>query len=315
MNLPLLERAGNKLRSEIANLPNAFPPRHQPAPEPADNPSRVSGFLTDTTLCIGCKACEVACKQWNQLPADGNNFTGHSYDNTGHLSATTWRHVTFKEKIGGPLADAISDSMTAGGGDGDHDGATTGKWLMMSDVCKHCEDAPCLKSCPTGALVYNPFGDVYLQPDICNGCGYCISACPFGVLSRSEIDGRAHKCTLCFDRQTEGMTPACAKACPTESIKFGPLNELWEHAEKRVDALRARGRSDAYLYGKDSLGSYGRLNAFFILEDHPNNYNLPEEPQQPDHGQVSRYATGLALFAGLSAIAAALFAGASKPRR
>jgi formate dehydrogenase iron-sulfur subunit len=306
MNLPVLERIKSKMHAEAANLPNAFPPRKRPAPDPESAPAHVNGFLTDTTLCIGCKACEVACKQWNQLPADGNNFTGHSYDNTGHLSETTWRHVTFKEKIGGPIADVMDDGI-----------ATMGKWLMMSDVCKHCEDAPCLKSCPTGSLVYNQFGDVYLQPDICNGCGYCISACPFGVLGRSEVDGHAHKCTLCFDRQAEGMTPACAKACPTESIKFGPLDQLWKQADERIATLHERGRSDAYLYGKDSIGSYGRLNAFFILEDHPNDYNLPEEPRQPDKGQVGRYATGLAVFAGLSALAAALFAsrGGSSKRR
>ncbi|MDQ3812352.1 MAG: 4Fe-4S dicluster domain-containing protein, partial [Armatimonadota bacterium] len=132
------------------------------------------GFFTDTSVCIGCKACEVACKQWNQLPSDGFQFTGHSYDNTKMLSATTWRHVAFKEKIG--------------------DGSN--RWLMMSDVCKHCEDAPCQQACPTGAIIYNEFGNVYVQGDICNGCGYCVSACPFGVLGRSPEDGHAHKCTL-----------------------------------------------------------------------------------------------------------------------
>src|SRR5205085_9076458 len=183
------------------NFSNAFPPLRTAVPQPDDQKDlkRIMGFFTDTTLCIGCKACEVACKQWNQLPSDGLQFTGHSYDNTGHLSATTWRHVAFKEKI-------------------DDSGQGTGRWLMLSDVCKHCESAPCEHSCPTGAIVYNEFGDVYLQNDICNGCGYCISACPFGVLGRAEApgtDGHAHKCTLCFDRQTMDMTPACAKVCPT----------------------------------------------------------------------------------------------------
>jgi formate dehydrogenase iron-sulfur subunit len=162
-------------------------------PDPVAEPETQMGFFTDTTLCIGCKACEVACKQWNQLPSDGFHFTGNSYDNTSMLSSTTWRHVAFKEKIG----------------------AEGGRWLMLSDVCKHCEEAPCQQSCPTGSIIYNEFGDVYVQPDICNGCGYCISACPFGVLGRSAEDGHAHKCTLCYDRQKGGMTPACAKACPT----------------------------------------------------------------------------------------------------
>ena len=248
------------------------------------------GFFTDTTLCIGCKACEVACKQWNQLPSDGFNFTGNSYDNTGHLSATTWRHVTFKEQIG----------------------EQGGRWLMMSDVCKHCENAPCEQSCPTGALMYNEFGDVYLQNDICNGCAYCISACPFGVLGRAdspEEDGHAHKCTLCYDRQTMDMTPACAKACPTASIQFGPVDELRHRAHDRVKELQQRGNESAYLYGADSLGEYGPLNAFFLLEDHPNQYNLPEQPRQPFRGQTRRYATALGMGVALTALAAAVFSG------
>jgi formate dehydrogenase iron-sulfur subunit len=220
--------------------------------------------------------------------------------------------VTFKERIGGALGDMLDDSPDFPIGDAPD---VPGKWLMMSDVCKHCEDAPCVKSCPTGSLIYNNFGDVYVQPDICNGCGYCISACPFGVLGRSEVDGHAHKCTLCFDRQSDNMVPACAKACPTESIKFGPLDKLWKHADERVKILEDRGRKDAYLYGKDSIGTYGRLNAFFILEDHPNNYNLPEEPVQADRGQAGRYTAGLLAFAGLAAAAATLFAGASRPSR
>jgi formate dehydrogenase iron-sulfur subunit len=235
------------------------------------------GFFTDTTLCIGCKACEVACKQWNQLPADGFRFTANSYDNTSHLSATTWRHVAFKEKF--------EDNQT--------------RWLMLSDVCKHCDEAPCEQSCPTGSIIYNEFGNVYVQPDICNGCGYCIAACPFGVIGRSPEDGHAHKCTLCYDRQSGGMTPACAKACPTASIQFGPLDELREKAERRVEELHQRGKTEAYLYGKDSLGDYGSLHSFFLLEDHPNEYNLPEAPPQPFRDIGKRYAvtflTGLAL--------------------
>jgi formate dehydrogenase iron-sulfur subunit len=293
VSLPILSKVARKAREQIENFPNAFPPRRTPVPDPQQDADQMVGFLTDTTICIGCKACEVACKQWNQLPSDGLNFTGFSYDNTGHLSATTWRHVTFKEKTHA-------------------DGSA--QWLMMSDVCKHCQDAPCLNSCPTGALVYNSFGDVYLQNDICNGCGYCISACPFGVLSRADgesDDGHAHKCTLCADRQEDGHVPACAKACPTESIKFGPLKELQRYARERVETLHARGHTDAYLYGADdSLGDYGNLNAFFILEDHPNNYNLPEAPVQPERGQRKRYALGLFAGLALSAVAAALFASA-----
>ncbi|HWE03554.1 MAG TPA: 4Fe-4S dicluster domain-containing protein [Tepidisphaeraceae bacterium] len=272
-------------RNAVENLPNAFPPRRTEVPQPNDPNSdvgRIMGFFTDTTLCIGCKACEVACKQWNQLPSDGFNFTGNSYDNTGHLSATTWRHVAFKEK----LAD---------------DGSSSNRWLMLSDVCKHCESAPCEHSCPTGAIVYNNFGDVYVQNDICNGCGYCISACPFGVLGRADHphdDGHAHKCTLCMDRQEEDLTPACAKSCPTSSIQFGAVEDLRVKARERVEELHGRGNSQAYLYGCDSVGDYGPLNSFFLLDDHPNEYNLPVAPPQPFRGQGKRY--GAALFTGVA---------------
>jgi formate dehydrogenase iron-sulfur subunit len=248
------------------------------------------GFFTDTTLCIGCKACEVACKQWNQLPADGARFTGHSYDNTGHLSATTWRHVAFVEQI---------DSTQS---------RESSRWLMMSDVCKHCVEAPCQEACPTGSIVYNEYGDVYVQPDICNGCGYCVVACPFGVLDRSASDGHAHKCTLCYDRQRGDMKPACAKACPTESIQFGPIEELRESAKQRVETLKARGETSAYLYGAEATEEYSPLNAFFLLTDHPNAYNLPERPKKATRGMMARYAASLATGLALTALSALFFA-------
>ena len=277
------------LSSEITTLTGVwdkFVPHFTPVPDEREGGHPRMGFFTDASLCIGCKACEVACKQWNQLPSDGFKFTGNSYDNTEMLSATTWRHVAFKEKID----------------------AGSSRWLMLSDVCKHCEDAPCLQACPTGAIVYNEFGNVYIQPDVCNGCAYCISACPFGVISRSEEDGRAHKCTLCYDRQKGDFTPACAKACPTESIKFGEVEELRELAKSRVQDLQSRGNDKAYLYGEESVGEYGRLNAFFLLEDHPNEYNLPENPPQPLHHQKHRYAEGLLAGAALTVLSA-LFLG------
>jgi formate dehydrogenase iron-sulfur subunit len=272
----------------INEVNNAFPPRRTPVPDADSDEAR--GFFTDATLCIGCKACEVACKQWNQLPSDGFEFTGHSYDNTKHLGATTWRHVAFKEKVGEKMA----------------------RWLMVSDVCKHCADAPCQQSCPTGSIVYNEFGSVYVQPDICNGCGYCVSACPFGVLERSDFDGRAHKCTFCYDRQVDGLEPACAKACPTDSIQFGPLKALRAKAKDRVQDLHAKGRTDAYLYGADSIGDYGPLNSFFLLEDHPHEYNLPVQPVQPLRNQGPRYAAGLLTGLALAAVAALSFRRAAR---
>src|SRR2546426_1148068 len=189
-------------------------------------PKTAKGFFTDTSLCIGCKACEVACKQWNQLPADGFAMTGNSYDNTGALGATTWRHVQF-----------IEQAKANGHG-------PEQRWLMMSDVCKHCANAACLEACPTGALVRTEYGTVYVQQDICNGCGFCVPACPFGVIDRTPTDGHfepgtAHKCTLCYDRLKDDMTPACAKSCPTASIQFGEIDELRERARRRLGELPA----------------------------------------------------------------------------
>ena len=279
------------------------------------------GFFTDTTLCIGCKACEVACKQWNQLPGDNYEFTGMSYDNTAALGATTWRHVAFVEQMGG-MNGAIS---------GSGNGATAiaervsnpaapasaflgeNRWLMMSDVCKHCENAGCLDACPTGAIIRNEFGDVYVQPDICNGCGYCQPACPFGVIEVSHDDGRAWKCTLCYDRQKDGLEPACAKACPTQSIQFGEVEDLRARARERVGMLHARGVSDAYLYGVDEETSVGQLNAFFLLVDQPAVYNLPERPHLPQAHVGRQYlATGLAALAFGAATALMLLGGRRK---
>ena len=224
------------------------------------------GFFTDTTVCIGCKACEVACKEWNQLPDDGFVFTGMSYDNTVDLGASTWRHVSFIERPV-PLG-------------GQETGIGDFSWLMMSDVCKHCTSAACLEACPTGSIIRTEFDTVYVQPDICNGCGMCVTACPFGVIDRREDDGRAWKCTMCYDRQKDGLTPACAKACPTESIQYGDIDELVERARRRVDDLHGSGVEEAYLYGVDEANQPGTdgLNAFFLLVDSPEVYNLPPDP-------------------------------------
>ncbi|MDF2709846.1 MAG: 4Fe-4S ferredoxin iron-sulfur binding protein [Nonomuraea muscovyensis] len=221
-----------------------------------------TGFFTDTSVCIGCKACEVACKEWNQLPDDGFVFQATSYDNTGMLGASTWRHVAF-----------IEQSRPVPGGD---EGVE--RWLMSSDVCKHCTHAACLDVCPTGALFRTEFDTVVVQPDICNGCGYCVPACPFGVIDRREDDGRAWKCTMCYDRQRGGLEPACAKACPTDSIQFGPLDELRERAEERVARLRADGHEEARLYGESPSDGVGGAGAFFLLLDEPEVYGLPPDP-------------------------------------
>lgn len=262
-------------------------------------PGRSYGFFTDTTVCIGCKACEVACKEWNNLPADNIGLTGQSYDNTGALSANTWRHVAFIEKAG------------PRGVRGNNQDAFQSGWLMMSDVCKHCHNAPCLEACPTGSLFRTEFDTVVVQQDICNGCGYCVPACPFGVIDVSTLDGKAHKCTLCYDRLKGGLEPACAKSCPTDSIQFGEIPVLQDRARRRVEELHAKGVRGAYLYGTPgapgATGDLGHLNAFFLLTDRPETYNLPAAPTRPANRVAPSLAAGLAAVAGLAFAAFSLF--------
>jgi formate dehydrogenase iron-sulfur subunit len=296
-----------------------------------DHPPRV-GFFTDTSVCIGCKACEVACKEWNDVPADGFNLLGMSMDNTGMLGADTWRHVAFIEQprrlgrqdagladlpvgpsstsyASGIVADQLRQTERGGaelgtsawapvpsgaGSPPDEPGAARMdfRWLMMSDVCKHCTHAGCLDVCPTGALFRTEFGTVVVQQDICNGCGYCVSGCPFGVIDRREDDGRAHKCTLCYDRLRDGLEPACAKACPTDSIQFGQLDELHTRARARVEQLHEAGVPEARLYGDDPDDGVGGTSAFFLLLDEPPVYGLPNDPVVPtrDLGRMWRVA-------------------------
>jgi formate dehydrogenase iron-sulfur subunit len=212
--------------------------------------ARAVGFFTDTTLCIGCKACEVACKEWNQLPGHAPRF-GDGFDNTGKLDEQNWRHVQFHER------------QTPQGGVA---------WNMMSDVCKHCEHASCMEVCPTNAIVRTEFGTVHIRPDVCNGCRTCIAACPYHVIGFNEEAGVAQKCTFCYDRLQHDMPPACAKACPTESIKFGDLEEMRAVARERLATLHARGMAEAQLYGEKE---YGGLHALFLLTDAPETYRMP----------------------------------------
>ncbi|WP_229808355.1 4Fe-4S dicluster domain-containing protein [Actinomadura livida] len=260
------------------------------------------GFFTDTSVCIGCKACEVACKEWNAIPEDGLEFTGMSYDNTQGLGADTWRHVAFIEQ-NKPMGRAQAGVEHAGAAGG---GPTDMRWLMASDVCKHCTHAACLDVCPTGSLFRTEFGTVVVQEDICNGCGYCIPACPYGVIDQRKGDGRAWKCTMCYDRLGGGLEPACAKACPTDSIQYGPLDELRERAALRVEQLHDLGVEDARLYGEDPDDGVGGDGAFFLLLDEPEVYGLPPDPvvTTRDLGSIWKHAgiAAAALFGGLAAV-------------
>jgi formate dehydrogenase iron-sulfur subunit len=303
------------------------------------------GFFTDTTVCIGCKACEVACKQWNDLPADGSRSgKGASYDYTGDLSASSWRHVRFLELLepSPQLRREAQQALEAGAGgsapalpaNGDLEAGAMapvvvdvaeavrkmGDWVFMSDVCKHCTNAGCLDACPTGALIRTEHETVVLQPDVCNGCGYCVPACPFGVVDRDPEDGRAGKCTLCYDRLQDGLEPACAKSCPTDSIQFGPYEELVGIASRRLATLQQRGIEDAYLYGagdepEEQLA--GGLGAFFLLTEPPESYGLPAQADSPVQENVvpaTLAALGAGLLAGAGTLAAFLVA-ARRARR
>ena len=314
----------------------------------ADHPARV-GFFTDTSVCIGCKACEVACKEWNTLPMDDSHGTkdalglsGMSYDNTGQLGANSWRHVAFIEQSRAvdlpmpsfgrpgddrrdaglpvnpisPQGDSALNAQTSvlniealsefdpQTGQSGADKQT--RWLMSSDVCKHCTHAGCLDVCPTGALFRTEFGTVVVQQDICNGCGYCVPACPYGVIDQRQDDGRVFKCTMCYDRLTDGLQPACATACPTQSIQFGDLDELQARADARLATLKGQGVETARLYGRDEDDGVGGNGAFFLLLDEPEVYGLPPDPIVTTRDLPSMWkaaATGAAMIVGVVASA------------
>ena len=322
------------------------------------------GFFTDTSICIGCKACEVACKEWNRNPRDGDlEFTGMSYDNTTSLGASTWRHVAFIEQDGEQVARAresgrqlVSLGMptlrqdVARPGTAAATGTTTAgataeapegtaytppdtpefRWLMSSDVCKHCTHAGCLDVCPTGALFRTEFGTVVIQDDICNGCGTCVAGCPFGVVERRsdgtaaptlrsgerkgeqpEVPKRgvAQKCTLCYDRLLDDEIPACAKTCPTTSITFGDHDDLVDRARERVAELHAQGQTEARLYGANERDGVGGTGSVFLLLDEPEVYGLPPDPRVCTADLMTMYKRATVAAVGMVAAAAVAFLG------
>jgi formate dehydrogenase iron-sulfur subunit len=297
------------------------------------------GFFTDTSICIGCKACEVACKEWNRNPRDGDlEILGSSYDNTGQLGASTWRHVAFIEQN----RDRIDEARASGRALIDLGLPTIAppaepvnttppdtpefRWLMASDVCKHCTHAGCLDVCPTGALFRTEFGTVVVQDDVCNGCGTCVAGCPFGVVERRNdgtyttparrsdapeekpiATGVAQKCTLCYDRLVEDQTPACAQTCPTTSIKFGDHDDLVVQARDRLAQLHARGLTEARLYGANDNDGVGGTGSIFLLLDEPEVYGLPPDPRVPTADLVTMAKRAAVAGAGMVAAAAVAF--------
>jgi formate dehydrogenase iron-sulfur subunit len=283
------------------------------------------GFFTDPSVCIGCKACEVACKEWNEVPDDGFIWSGNSYDNTGHLGASTWRHVLFIEQdrakgnqIAGPMGLASNLQSEIRNQPVTQPEARPGfpsedpfRWIFLSDVCKHCEEAGCLEACPTGSIVRTEVGSVLVQNDVCNGCGYCVVSCPFGVIERRPEPlpdaGGAFKCTFCYDRQKSGLTPACAKVCPTESIVFGRLDDLRARGNQRVHELRENGYDDAQLYDPQKTSVRG-LHAFFLIFGEPEAYGLPPQPQVPTIYLKSSWTAAVVTALGAIAAVAIAFA-------
>jgi formate dehydrogenase iron-sulfur subunit len=329
------------------------------------------GFFTDTSICIGCKACEVACKEWNHNPRDGDlELLGSSYDNTGALGASTWRHVAFIEQkrdrieqaqqtgralvdLGMPRVGAPQPAVPAPSParadmvhadtlhpDTAHPDTTPPdtpefRWLMSSDVCKHCTHAGCLDVCPTGALFRTEFGTVVVQDDVCNGCGTCVAGCPFGVIERRrdgtaavknkdvknsggerkgeqpEVPnlGVAQKCTLCYDRLIDDQTPACAQTCPTTSIKYGDHADLVALARERVADLHREGRTEARLYGANDLDGVGGTGSVFLLLDEPEVYGLPPDPRVPTADLPRMYKLAGLAAGGMVAAAVLSFLG------
>lgn len=216
-------------------------------------------MLVDTSKCIACRGCQVACKQWWDLPASKTSQTG-SYENPRDLEPNTWTRITFHEyESGGRI-----------------------QWLFLAWGCVHCTDAACVKVCPTKALKYHEMGFVSLEQEICNGCGYCSQACPFHVprLDANVLTGRAkaYKCTFCQDRITNGLIPACVKTCPPGALSWGEREQMVSKAKARVEWLKARGYPEARLYGENELDGLGRL---FVLTAPPSAYGLPEKPEYP----------------------------------
>jgi len=212
--------------------------------------------LIDTAKCMGCRGCQAACKQWNQLPAEDTTFVG-TYENPPRFSADTFLRVAFREHSG-------------------NNGRVD--WYMAKLGCMHCTDAACMQACPAGAIFRSDEGTVNIDEVKCIGCNYCVTACPFQVIGFDRLTNKARKCTFCLDRLENGLQPACAKVCPTGSITFGDRREMIARAVNRVDQLKAAGKTEARIYGLDEVDGTAML---YVLADSPEKYGLPADPQVP----------------------------------
>jgi len=241
------------------------------------------GMLLDLSVCIGCRACQVACREWNELPALPTAQRG-SYENPLQLSGDTWKQVKFieREEAGLPA------------------------WFFYSDSCKHCANAPCMEACPTGAIFRTQDGMILINEDVCNGNGHCVPACPFQVIGLREKTGVAAKCTFCYERVGDRLEPACAAVCPTDCIQFGERDALVAIARRRAAHLRQRGEATAGVYGADELGGLGVL---YVLTREPELYGLPRDPLEPRRRLPGALGATAAVAALLFVIAALLLTG------
>jgi formate dehydrogenase beta subunit len=228
------------------------------SPAPGIRLQPVVTKLVDTSTCIGCKACEVACQEWNDLPPEATTQTG-TYQTSPELTSSLWNLIRFREH--------------------EEDGAL--RWLMRKDQCMHCTEPGCLIACPApGAIVQYTNGIVDFQQDQCIGCGYCMTGCPFNVPKFNSGTNRVYKCTLCVDRVSVGLQPACVKACPTSCLQFGTKDQMLEIANKRVDQLKANGFAQAAVYDPPGVGGTGVVTVL-AYGDRPELYGLPRNPTIP----------------------------------
>jgi formate dehydrogenase iron-sulfur subunit len=249
-------------------------------PAPARQLTSVAKLI-DTSKCIGCKACESACLEWNNLREEVG-FNHGVYDNPLDLTPESLTVMRFSEWIN-PETQNL-------------------EWLIRKDGCMHCEDPGCLKACPApGAIVQYSNGIVDFDHDKCIGCGYCIKGCPFNIPRISKVDNKAYKCTLCSDRVAVGQGPACAKACPTQAIVFGTKDEMKAHAEARIKDLKSRGYKNAGLYDPPGVGG---THVMYVLHhaDKPEIYaNLAKDPKISPIVEVWK---GVSKYVGMATIGA-----------